>query len=151
MSQVTSRQKQEIKDAFDLFDADGSGSIDSGELKVAMKALGFEATDLEINQFINEADPKKTGSIQYDQFFKLMSKKMQERNPENEMREAFQLIDEDGTGRINFKKLKKAVAEIGENLTDKDIKEMIREADLDKDNEVSYDEFLQIMKRTTLF
>ena len=151
MSQVTSRQKQEIKDAFDLFDADESGSIDSGELKVAMKALGFEATDLEINQFINEADPKKTGSIQYDQFFKLMSKKMQERNPENEMREAFQLIDEDGTGRINFKKLKKAVAEIGENLTDKDIKEMIREADLDKDNEVSYDEFLQIMKRTTLF
>ena len=35
-------QKQEIKEAFDLFDTDGSGEIDSKELKVAMRALGFE-------------------------------------------------------------------------------------------------------------
>jgi len=40
--ELTEEQKQEIKEAFDLFDTDGSGSIDSKELKVAMRALGFE-------------------------------------------------------------------------------------------------------------
>lgn len=32
--ELTEEQKQEIKEAFDLFDADGSGSIDAKELKV---------------------------------------------------------------------------------------------------------------------
>ena len=40
--ELTEEQTQEIKEAFDLFDTDGSGSIDSKELKVAMRALGFE-------------------------------------------------------------------------------------------------------------
>jgi len=40
--ELTEEQKNEIKEAFDLFDTDGSGSIDSKELKVAMRALGFE-------------------------------------------------------------------------------------------------------------
>ena len=39
---LTEEQKQEIREAFDLFDTDGSGTIDAKELKVAMRALGFE-------------------------------------------------------------------------------------------------------------
>ena len=37
---LTEEQKQEIREAFDLFDTDGSGTIDAKELKVAMRALG---------------------------------------------------------------------------------------------------------------
>ena len=32
--ELTEEQKQEIREAFDLFDADGSGTIDAKELKV---------------------------------------------------------------------------------------------------------------------
>ena len=49
--ELTEEQKQEIKEAFDLFDTDGSGSIDSKELKVAMRALGFEPKKEEIQEF----------------------------------------------------------------------------------------------------
>ncbi|CAD6584455.1 MAG: Calcium-binding component of the spindle pole body (SPB) half-bridge, partial [Tremellales sp. Tagirdzhanova-0007] len=35
-------QRQEIKEAFELFDTDKDGAIDYHELKVAMRALGFE-------------------------------------------------------------------------------------------------------------
>jgi Ca2+-binding EF-hand superfamily protein len=48
--ELTADQKQEIKEAFDLFDTDGSGSIDENELRVAMKALGFEAKDEEVHK-----------------------------------------------------------------------------------------------------
>lgn len=34
---LTEEQKQEIREAFDLFDTDGSGTIDAKELKVAMR------------------------------------------------------------------------------------------------------------------
>ena len=50
---LTEEQKQEIKEAFDLFDTDGSGNIDSKELKVAMRALGFEPKREEIKQLIS--------------------------------------------------------------------------------------------------
>jgi centrin-1 len=38
---IKNEKKQEIKEAFDLIDTDGSGSIDASELKIAMNALGF--------------------------------------------------------------------------------------------------------------
>lgn len=40
--ELTEKQKKDIKEAFDLFDGDGSGVIDIKELKVALRALGFE-------------------------------------------------------------------------------------------------------------
>lgn len=39
--ELSEKQKKDIKEAFDLFDADGSGVIDIKELKVALRALGF--------------------------------------------------------------------------------------------------------------
>lgn len=40
--ELSDEQKQEIKEAFDLFDTDKTGTIDYHELKVAMRALGFD-------------------------------------------------------------------------------------------------------------
>ena len=40
---LTLDEIEEIKEAFDLFDADGGGTVDPGELKQAMVSLGFEA------------------------------------------------------------------------------------------------------------
>ena len=48
--ELTEEQKQEIREAFDLFDTDGSGTIDAKELKVAMRALGFEPKKEEIKK-----------------------------------------------------------------------------------------------------
>lgn len=47
-------QKQEIREAFDLFDTDGSGTIDVKELKVAMRALGFEPKKEDLKKIISE-------------------------------------------------------------------------------------------------
>ena len=49
-AELTEEQKQEIREAFDLFDTDGSGTIDAKELKVAMRALGFEPKKEEIKK-----------------------------------------------------------------------------------------------------
>jgi hypothetical protein len=62
VSTVTEEQKQEIREAFDLFDADGSGSIDAKELKVAMRALGFEPKKEEIKKLMADIDTDGSGN-----------------------------------------------------------------------------------------
>merc|ERR1712032_1245393 len=67
------------------------------------------------------------------------------------MLKAFRLFDDDEIGKISFKNLKRVAKELGENMTDDEIQEMIDEADRDGDGEVNEEEFLRIMKKTNLF
>ena len=150
-TELTEEQKQEIKEAFDLFDTDGSGTIDAKELKVAMRALGFEPKKEEIRKMIAEADKNGSGVIDFPDFLDMMTTKMAERDPREEMLKAFRLFDDDETGKISFKNLKRVAKELGENMTDEEIQEMIDEADRDGDGEISEEEFMRIMKKTNLF
>ena len=150
-AELTEEQRQEIKEAFDLFDTDGSGSIDSKELKVAMRALGFEPRKEEVKRMITEMDKDGSGTIEYPEFEEMMASKMAERDPREEILKAFKLFDDDNTGKISFKNLKRVARELGENMTDEELMEMIEEADRDGDGEISQEEFLRIMKKTNLF
>ncbi|CAO2613237.1 Cetn4 [Lemmus lemmus] len=89
--ELNENQKKEIKEAFDLFDVDGSGTIDVKELKIAMRALGFEPKKEEIRQMIAEMDKEGTGTIGFEDFFAIMSVKM----------EMLDEADRDGDGEIN--------------------------------------------------
>ena len=150
-TELTEEQKQEIKEAFDLFDTDGSNSIDQKELKVAMRALGFEPKREEIKKLITEVDKDGSGVIDFPEFLDMMTAKMAERDPREEMLKAFRLFDDDETGKISFKNLKRVAKELGENMTDDEIAEMIEEADRDGDGEIGEEEFMRIMRKTNLF
>jgi centrin-1 len=150
-TELTEEQRNEIKEAFDLFDTDGSGSIDSKELKVAMRALGFEPRKEEIKRMISEVDKDGSGTIEYPEFEEMMAVKIAERDPREEIIKAFKLFDEEGTGKISFKNLKRVARDLGETLSDEEIQEMIDEADRDGDGEVSLEEFIRVMKKTNLF
>merc|ERR1711965_121904 len=148
---LTDDQIQEIREAFDLFDTDGSGTIDAKELKVAMRALGFEPKKEEIRKMIADAYRDGSGVIDFPEFLDMMTTKMAERDPREEMLKAFRLFDDDETGKISFKNLKRVAKELGENMTDDEIQEMIDEADRDGDGEIGEEEFMRIMKKTNLF
>jgi Ca2+-binding EF-hand superfamily protein len=149
--ELTEDQKQEVREAFDLFDADGSGTIDVKELKVAMRALGFEPRKEEMKKMISEVDKEGTGKISFNDFLAVMTQKMAEKDTKEEILKAFRLFDDDETGKISFKNLKRVANELGENLTDEELQEMIDEADRDGDGEVNEEEFLKIMKKTNLY
>ncbi|KNC50264.1 caltractin [Thecamonas trahens ATCC 50062] len=149
--ELTEEQRQEIREAFDLFDTDSSGTIDARELKVAMRALGFEPSRDELKKMIADVDRDGSGTIEYSEFEQMMVSKMSERDGKEEILKAFRLFDDDDTGKISFKNLKRVAKELGENLTDEELQEMIDEADRDGDGEVSQDDFMRIMAKTSLF
>ena len=59
----------------------------------------------------------------------------------------FSLFDDDTTGAISFRNLKRVATELGENLTDEELQEMIDEADRDGDGLINEDEFFRVMKK----
>eukprot|EP00465_Bigelowiella_longifila_P000534 CAMPEP_0185281360 /NCGR_PEP_ID=MMETSP1359-20130426/66674_1 /TAXON_ID=552665 /ORGANISM="Bigelowiella longifila, Strain CCMP242" /LENGTH=175 /DNA_ID=CAMNT_0027876783 /DNA_START=433 /DNA_END=960 /DNA_ORIENTATION=+ len=148
---LTEEQKQEIKEAFDLFDTDKTGSIDYHELKVAMRALGFNVQKQEVVKIMKEYDRNQTGKISYADFAEIMGEKVLQRDPEEEMKKAFALFDDDDTGFISMKNLRRVSRELGEVLSDEELTAMIEEFDTDQDGKISLDEFMSIMKQTSLY
>ena len=59
----------------------------------------------------------------------------------------FALFDPDGNGRITMRDLKRVVLELGENISEDEMREMIEEADRDNDGHVTFDDFFRIMRR----
>jgi len=140
-------QIDEIKEAFNLFDTDQSGSIDYRELKAAMKALGFDVKKDELKKMIADVDADGSGNIEFPEFLDMMTGKMDEKDTREMIDKSFKLFDDDQTGRISFRNLKRVAAELGENMSDEDIMEMLAFHDKDGDGEINSDEFYRIMKK----
>ena len=61
------------------------------------------------------------------------------RNKEEEIKEAFRVFDRDNTGFISAAELKHVLTNIGEKLSDKEVDELIREIDVDRNGQVNYE------------
>lgn len=142
--ELLTEQKQEIREAFTLFDMNNDGFLDYHELKVALRALGFNMQKMEVLAIIEEFDVDKRRLISYDDFYRYVAAKVMERDPLDEIRRAFKLFDDDGTGKISLKNLRRVAKELGENLTDDELNAMIDEFDLDNDGEINEEEFIAI-------
>jgi len=144
--QLTEAQQQEIKEAFELFDTGHKGAIEGDELKVAMRALGFDVKKQELVTIMKQYDRGKTGKIDAAAFSDLMSSKISGRDPVEEMRKAFKLFDEDA-GSISIKNLRRVARELGEAVSDSELQGMIDEFDKDGDGVINEAEFMEIMNQ----
>ncbi|OSX79471.1 hypothetical protein BU14_0076s0027 [Porphyra umbilicalis] len=148
---LTDEQRDEIREAFDLFDADGSGTIEGKELKTAMRALGFEPRKDELKKMVASVDARGDGRINLEEFTALMGARITEKEVHDEMLKAFSLFDSSGSGRITLADLKRVAESLGEPMTEKELSEMISEADVDGDGSVNAAEFVAIMRKTDLW
>lgn len=79
------------------------------------------------------------GTIDFPEFLTMMARKMKDTDSEEEIREAFRVFDKDGNGFISAAELRHVMTNLGEKLTDEEVDEMIREADIDGDGQVNYE------------
>jgi centrin-1 len=139
---------EEIREAFNLFDTESKGNIDVRELKAVFRALGFQVKKSEIRQMFVDMDKDlSSATITYDEFVDMVTPRMQNRDSREEIMKVFALFDDDNTGSISFKNLKRVATELGENLTDEELQEMIDEADRDGDGVINEEEFYRVMRK----
>ena len=168
LAELTEEQREEIGEAFNLFDLDKDGYIDYHELKVAMKALGFDLPKQEILGILQQhgsaqSHNAKQSSRQQQQqysaapgrqllsfqaFQTLMAQRILSRDPRDEILRAFELFDEGGKGTITLQDLTRVARELGEALSHDELVAMIEEFDMDNDNAISREEFIQICMGT---
>uniref|UniRef100_A0A0N5B0L4 Calmodulin n=1 Tax=Syphacia muris TaxID=451379 RepID=A0A0N5B0L4_9BILA len=134
----------EFKEAFSLFDKDGDGTITTKELGTVMRSLGQNPTEAELQDMINEVDADGNGTIDFPEFLTMMARKMKDTDSEEEIREAFRVFDKDGNGFISAAELRHVMTNLGEKLTDEEVDEMIREADIDGDGQVNYEGYFSL-------
>lgn len=144
-------QIRELRQAFRLFDKDGDGSITTDELGTVMRNLGqFPSLD-ELNTMLKEIDIDGDGTFSFEEFVQVMANmgglaEQSEEDEEEELRQAFRVFDKSGCGYITPSDLRAVLQNIGEDLTEEEIDEMIAEVDIDGDGRIDFEEFIACMR-----
>lgn len=144
---LSEEQEDEIREVFDLFDVQENNTVARKELKLMMRALGVEAR----KETLARLQVGRTGALEFEEFLALMTQILNEKEIQEEMMKVFNLFDADGSGKITFANLKAVAERLSENVTDDELHEMIKEADLDKDGAVNATEFVRIMKKAEVW
>jgi Ca2+-binding EF-hand superfamily protein len=140
----------EIRQAFDLFDTNGTGKIDPKELKLAMQSLGFDTKNPTIFQLISELDTpeaSKRGGIDFDNFVDAINNKLGDKESKDGIRRIFDLfIDDPQSDTITLSSLKRIARELGEQMSAEELKDMLQRAS-SNGTELSFEEFYDIMTK----
>ncbi|KAG2295080.1 hypothetical protein Bca52824_041749 [Brassica carinata] len=128
-----------------MFDRNGDGKITKQELNDSLENVGIYMPDKDLVQMIEKIDLNGDGYVDIEEFGGLYETIMEERDEEEDMREAFNVFDQNRDG---FIKLKSVLASLGlkQGRTLEDCKKMIGKVDADGDGMVNYKEFKQMMK-----
>lgn len=128
---LTSSQKNEIKKAFDFFDISGSGTIEAKNLKVVLRALGFDPSNEEISNLIRDLGNGKENAkfdetkIDFQEFLEIMIVKMSQKDSNEDIQKAYRLFVDEEAKVITKKSLTKVVEDLEEDLTEQQIEQLI--------------------------
>ncbi|XP_059654483.1 calmodulin-like protein 3 [Cornus florida] len=141
-------ETDELRRVFQMFDRNGDGRITKKELNDSLENMGIFMPDSELTQMIAKIDINGDGCVDIDEFGALYQSVMEERDEEEDMREAFNVFDQNGDGFITVEELRSVLASLGlkQGRTVEDCKRMIMKVDVDGDGMVNFVEFKQMMR-----
>ena len=96
---------------------------------------------------ISDLDADGNGTIDFEEWLSLMTKRVSDKDTRANINKVFALYDDERTGFISVKNLRRIAQELSENISEEELQELITRADLDQDGLVSEDEFYNIMTR----
>ncbi len=115
--------------------------IQNENLGDALRMCGHCPFECEVEDFIKQADPEKTGRLNFDTFLDVIFASFTRLHSEEELKEAFRFFDPELRGICSITDLRHALTNFGEKLTDAEMNEFVQEAqsEIDSDGLVMYD------------
>ncbi|KAK2709415.1 troponin C, isoallergen Bla g 6.0101-like isoform X1 [Artemia franciscana] len=146
--ELTKEQTAMLRKAFDAFDREKKGSINTGMVGTILQLLGVHVTDNMLRDIIQEVDEDGSGELEFDEFVQLSAKFLIEEDEvetQKELKEAFRLYDKEGNGYITTQTLRDILRELDDKLTEDELDEIIEEIDEDGSGTIDFDEFMEMM------
>ena len=147
---LSNEEIEEIRQAFELFDSSGEGKLDPKELISSMKALNFDKENPTMFNLISDLDTmeaKKNGGITFDEYVTSINLKLRDSESKEGIRRIFDMfIDDPNSDTININSLRKVALELGENMSNDDLKDMLERTST-SGKEITFDEFYEIMTK----
>jgi len=120
-------QQDEVREAFNLFDADATGEISYRDARAAMRALDYSPSKLELRSLLEDADPKQTGYLNFDAFKGIMTKHAATVDPKAEADKIFAMFTSStGSKAITYHNLRDVARELGESMSDQELTKMLQ-------------------------
>eukprot|EP00298_Acanthocystis_sp_HF-20_P016902 c21621_g3_i2.p1 GENE.c21621_g3_i2~~c21621_g3_i2.p1 ORF type:complete len:167 (-),score=68.94 c21621_g3_i2:20-469(-) len=142
---LTEAEISEFKEAFSLFDKDGSSTISTKDLGTVMRSLGASPTEAEVQEMIKKVDTDGSGKVEFTDFLGLMAQKLKEKDSEEDVVNAFRVFDKEGNGLVSAAELRHVLTNLGEKLTEEEVDTMLKEADIDADGNINYEQFTKVL------
>ena len=140
-----SDKKENYKSFFDKYDSNKDGNVNSIELANILKAIDINASDEEIKEIIAEINLEGNGEINFEKFVSIVNRRDKDVDNEEEVLNAFKLFDKEGNGLININDLKHIMLTCGNNFSETEINDLLKEADIDMDGYINYEEFIRAL------
>ncbi|KAK8878373.1 hypothetical protein M9Y10_005141 [Tritrichomonas musculus] len=169
-------QVLDMREVFNTFDINKTGYIEPFELKVALRAMGFNVTKADVREIIanlrgvsveaieqgedmirssNENNSQNNDTyvdvaINFEEFKDIVEIQLGNKNEEDEIKRAFDLLDVKHRGKIGLEELKVVMKILNEEnkMSDVALKKMIKMFDKDGDGEINFDEYRAIIMST---
>ncbi|KAL3317412.1 SID1 transmembrane member 2 [Cichlidogyrus casuarinus] len=142
---VPEEQVRTAKEVFKRFDKRSQEKISTNDLGPAFRALNLGIRADQLKEWADEVDEDATGFIDMQGFLTVYAKKLREDQDEKDLREAFRVLDKNKRGEIDVEDLRWILKGLGDDLTEEEIDDMIRDTDTDGSGFVDFDEFYKLM------
>ena len=138
----------EYKEAFDMFDKEGKGTISATDITKIMKNFGNPVSKKEVERMIAEIDTSGDGELDFEEFVTLMQRNISyiEESEEDLVLRAFKAFDKDKSGAISIEEIMLIFKKTSNDVDKKVFEKMMKEVDLNGDGVIQFDEFQEIME-----
>ncbi|XP_014391792.1 PREDICTED: calmodulin-like protein 4 [Myotis brandtii] len=136
-------QINEYKECFSLYDKQQRGKIKATDLLVVMRCLGASPTPGEVQRHLQTHKIDRNGELDFSTFLTIMHMQIKQEDPKKEILLAMLMADKEKKGYIMASELRSKLMKLGEKLTHKEVDDLFREANIEPNGKVKYDEFIQ--------
>jgi len=144
--QLSEDKIQKLRDTFMSLDENGDGLLTPAELKEGLAKAGLSEIPADIQEILKDVDSDGSGVIDYTEFLAATLEK-KSYDKEEVLWSAFRIFDTDGDGKITQAELKAVLASGDcDEVAAKSMQEIMDEVDKNKDGEISFEEFSEMMK-----
>ncbi|GLT63556.1 hypothetical protein SLA2020_361140 [Shorea laevis] len=144
-SSLSVQNTEELQRIFNQFDANKDGKISVSELGDVLKALGTTYSQEELQRVMEDIDIDRDGFINLSEFAALCHNSPDADTAAIELRDAFDLYDQDKNGLISTSELHLVLNRLGMKCSEEDCARMIQSVDSDGDGSVNFEEFQKMM------